>query len=154
MVAIDLSLMDKLLSRVLFPEWAMMAAIKVMSLKKFIHFSLWLGRLTMGTQFLGQDEATIMYLEQCMFQIKDSEYLKLWRSLYGFTLRPLESIICPTLVLNGEYESKSMTRHTQELLRRIPLSESRIIPTAYHALNLDNVMAFNEIMEDFLHSIG
>lgn len=154
MVAIDLSLMDKLLCRVLFPEWAMMAAIKVMSTKKFIHFSLCLGRLTIGKQFLSQDEATIKYLEQCMFQINDNEYLKLWRSLYSFTLRPLERIICPTLVLNGENESKSMTRHTQELLRRIPLSESRIIPTAYHASNLDNVMAFNAIMEDFLHSIG
>jgi non-heme chloroperoxidase len=150
MVAIDLSMMDKLLCRVLFSEWAMTLAIKKMSVKKFTRFSLWLGRLTRGKQFLSSSQATTEYLKECMFQMDGNEYIKFWHALSGFKLLPLERITCPTLVLNGENESKNMVPHTQELLRRIPRSESGIIPAAYHASNMDNPKAFNAIVEGFL----
>jgi 3-oxoadipate enol-lactonase len=150
MVAIDLSIMDKLLCRVLFPEWAMLVAIRMMNVKRFTHFMIWLGQLTKGKQFLSRDEATKNYLEQCMYQMEGNEYLKFWRALYHFKLLPLERIACPTLVLNGEYESKSIVPHTLELLRRIPLSESKIIPAAHHAYNMDQPQEFNTIVEDFL----
>jgi 3-oxoadipate enol-lactonase len=150
MVAIDLSMMDKLLCRVLFPEWAMVGAIRMMSVKRFTRFMLWLGRLTKGKQFLSRNEATKKYLEQCMYQMDGNEYLKFWQALYDFTLLPLERITCPTLVLNGEHESKSIVPHTHELLQRIPLSESKIIPAAHHACNMDQPQAFNTIVDDFL----
>lgn len=150
MAAIDLSIIDKLLCRVLFPEWAMTLAIRIMSVKKFTEFTLWLGRLTKGKQFLSRYKATNEYLKQCMKQMDGNEYLKFWHALYGFKLLHLERITCPTLVLNGEYESKSMLPHTQELLKRIPHSESRIIPAAYHASNMDNPKAFNAMVQDFL----
>ena len=151
MVAIDLSWLDKLLCRVLFPEWLMAAAINTMSVKRFTRFSLWLGRLTRGKQFMSRYDDTSEYLEQCMLQMDSKEYLKFWHALYGFRLQPLEKISCPALILNGEFESKSMRPHTQELLRRIARAEARIIPAAHHASNMDNPQAFNAIIEDFLH---
>jgi len=151
MVAIDLSPMDKILCRVLFPGWAMTAAIKAMSVEKFTHFSLWLGRITKGKQFLSRDDSVSRYLEQCMLQMNSSEYLKIWRALYGFGLLPLERVSCPTLVLNGEHEPKSMQPHTKEVLRRIPHAEAGIVPDAHHASNMDNPQTFNRLLEDFLH---
>jgi pimeloyl-ACP methyl ester carboxylesterase len=150
MVAVDLTIMDKILCRLLFPEWAMIEVIKLMSVNKFTRFSLALGRLSKGKYFLGRDETTTVYLRKCMLQMDSNEYLKFWRVLYGFKLLPLERITCPTLVLNGEHESKSMLPHTQELCRRIPLSVTGIIPDAYHAANMDNPKAFNAIVEGFI----
>jgi 3-oxoadipate enol-lactonase len=154
MVAVDLSLMDKLLCRVLFPGWAMTAAIKTMSLERFVRFSLWLGRLTRGKHFLSQEQAVSGYLEECMLRMDSREYLKFWRALYGFRLLPLERISCPTLVLNGEHEPKSMRPHTREMLRRIPHAEAGIVPAAHHASNMDNPPVFNGLIEDFLRRMN
>jgi len=151
MAAIDLSLMDKLLCRVLFPGWAMTAVVNALSVEKFVRFSLWLGRLTKGKQFLSRDETVEKYLEHCMLQMISSEYMKFWRALYRFKLLPLERISCPTLILNGEHEPKNMITHTREMLQRIQRAEVRIVPGAHHALNLDNPKVFNELLEAFLH---
>jgi pimeloyl-ACP methyl ester carboxylesterase len=149
-VSIDLTLMDKLLCYVLFPRWVMLLTIKAMSVKNFTHFSLWLGRLTRGKHWLSQDDAVREHLEQCMFNMNSSEYLKIWEAIYGFHLLPLERITCPTLVLNGEYESKGTFRHTREILRRIPKAEAKIIPAARHGSNWDNPQVFNQLVEAFL----
>jgi 3-oxoadipate enol-lactonase len=153
MAAIDLSLMDKLLCRVLFPEWAMTTAIRMMSVERFTRFSLQLGRFTKGKQFLSQEDAVAEYLKQCMLQMESGEYIKFWRALYRFKVQRLERITCPTLVLNGEHEPKSMAPHTRELLRRIPHAEGGIVPGARHASNMDNPEAFNGLLEDFLHRV-
>jgi pimeloyl-ACP methyl ester carboxylesterase len=150
MVAIDLTLLDKLLCRVLFPEWAMTSAIKIMSVKRFTMFSIWLGELTQGKHFLGSNKATADYLKECMLQMDRKEYMKFWQALYKFKLLALERITCPTLVLNGEFESKNIISHTKELSRRIPFTEVRVIPDSHHACNMDNPSAFNAIVEDFI----
>lgn len=154
MVAVDLSPTDKFLCRVLVPEWAMTTLIRTLSVEKFTRFSLWLGRLSKGKDFLSLDETTTEYLEQCMFQMDRSEYLKFWRALYNFHLLPLERIPCPTLVLNGEFEPRSMVPHTKELLRRIPRAEAKLVPAARHASNMDNPQAFNQLVEEFLCRAG
>jgi len=149
-VSISLTLMDKILCYILFPRWAMLLIIRMMNAKNFTRFSLWLGRLTRGKHWLSQDEAAREYLEQCMYGMDSSEYLKIWAAIYGFSLLPLERITCPTLVLNGEYESKGTFRHTQEILRRIPQAEAKIIPAARHGSNWDNPQVFNQLVEAFL----
>jgi pimeloyl-ACP methyl ester carboxylesterase len=85
-----------------------------------------------------------------MLGMNDSEYLKIWEAIYGFDLLPLENITCPTLVLNGEYESQNTFRHTKEILRRVPQSSARIVPRVSHAMNIDNQKAFNMYLEEFL----
>lgn len=153
MIAIDFTLMDKLLCHVFFPGWAMSAVIRVLSVRDFTRFSLWLGRLTLGRHLLGPGRDLNDYLEGCMLQIDRSEYIKIWEALYGFKLFPLERIACPTLVLNGEHEPKNMFLHTKEILRRIPQSQVGIIPGSHHVSNLENPPEFNQYVDKFLRSI-
>lgn len=150
-VAIDLTLMDKILCKVLFPKWAMVLTIKLMSVENFTRFSFWLARMTLGKDWLSRDKDAREYLEQCMYKMDSKEYMKIWKALYDFHVLPLESITCPTIVLNGELESKNTFRHTEEILRRVPQAQAKIVPAARHAMNLDEPKAFNEFLDAFLH---
>lgn len=149
-VAIDLTLVDKLLCRVLFPSWAMRWTIRLLDVKRFVRFSLGLARLVQGKHWLSQQEAVQVTLERSMLSMDHSEYLKVWQAIYSFRLLPLEKIRCPVLVLNGERESKNTFRHTQEILNRIPQAESKIIPAAWHAMNLDHPEVFNQCIQKYL----
>jgi pimeloyl-ACP methyl ester carboxylesterase len=154
MAAIDLTLTDKLLCRVLIPWWLMSVIIRSMSVENFTRFSINLARLTMGKHWLSRDENARKYLEQCMFQMNSKEYLKIWKAMYGFHMLPLESISCPTLVLNGEFESRNTFRHSKEILRRIQGAEAKIIAEAWHGMNLEEPQQFNKFVEQFLQSIS
>ncbi len=150
-VSMSLTLGEKLLRYVLFPRSAMMLTIRMLSVEQFVRFSFWLAGLTLGRHWLNRDEHTLEYLRQCMLQIDRSEYLKIWDAIYGFDLQPLERISCPTLVLNGERDTKMVFRHTGEILRRVPQAEARVLPAAYHAMTLEEPEAFNGLLERFLH---
>ena len=151
--AIDLTLMDKILCHVLFPRWMMLLLIKRLSVEKFTRFSLRLAQITLGQQWLGQDQDTREYLEQCMITMDGREYLKIWTAIYGFHLQPLENILCPTLVLNGEFESKNTFHHTREILRRIPQADAKVVPASRHAMNLEEPEVFNELLGAFLNRL-
>lgn len=149
-VSIRLTLIDKLLCDVLFPKWVMSMTTRISSVKSFVRFSLFLARLTQGKHWLSQNQATQKYLENCMLTINSNEYLKIWEAIYGFNLLPLENITCPTLVLNGEYESKNTVQHTKEIRRRVPQSIAKVVPGVSHAMNIDNPDVFNRYLEEFL----
>lgn len=148
-VSIRLTLIDKLLCDVLFPKWAMLLTNKIFSVKTFTRFMLWLSRLIWGKQWLSQNQPIQNYLENCMLTMNSNEYLKIWEAIYGFNLLPLENITCPTLVLNGEHEQKSVYQHTNEILRRVSQSTAKVVPGASHAMNTDNSDVFNRYLEDF-----
>jgi pimeloyl-ACP methyl ester carboxylesterase len=152
-VSVSLTLSDKLQRYVLFPKWAMDLTIRTMSAKQFTRFSFWLARVTRSGQWFGQDPDTQAYVEQCMLQMDDDEYRKVYGAIYDFYLLPLERITCPTLVLNGEYESKSVYRHTAEILRRIPQATAQVVRGAGHTSNMENAGAFNGFVADFLRSL-
>lgn len=154
MAAIDLTLTDKLLCHVLVPRWLMSLLIRSMSVQNFTHFSFKLARLSMGKYWLSRDEHARQYLEQCMYHMDGNEYLKIWEAMYGFHLFPLEHITCPTLMLNGELESRNTFQHSKEILRRIPGAEAKIIPEAQHGMNLEEPQQFNKLVEQFLQSIS
>lgn len=151
-VSIRLKLIDKLLCDVLFPKWAMLLTIKMFKVESFTKFLLWLARLIRGKQWLSQNEDTQKYLENCMRTMDRGEYWKIWEAIYGFDLLPLENITCPTLVLNGEYEPESIFHHTNEILRRVLQSSSKIVPGASHAMNIDNPEILNRYLEEFLQT--
>jgi pimeloyl-ACP methyl ester carboxylesterase len=153
-VSMSLTFSEKLLRYVLFPRAAMMLTIRMLSVERFVRFSLWLSNLTLGRDWLNRDEGTFEYLRGCMLQIDHDEYLKIWNAIYGFDLAPLEEITCPTLVLSGERDSKMASRHRDEILRRVPDVEAAVLPAAYHAMTLENPQAFNAALERFLHRLA
>jgi pimeloyl-ACP methyl ester carboxylesterase len=89
-------------------------------------------------------------VEQCMLHMDDGEFLKTWEAIYSFDMQPLSKITCPTLVLNGEHESKGALHHSAEILRRVPQAQARIIPAASHAMTQENPEAFNRCLEQIL----
>jgi pimeloyl-ACP methyl ester carboxylesterase len=149
-VSVSLTLSDKLQRYVLFPRWAMLLTIWMMSVEKFTRLSFWLARVTRSEGWFGEDESTMDYVERCMLQMDDGEYLKIYGAIYAFKLLPLEKITCPVIVLNGEHESKSVFRHTEEILRRVPQAEARVVPGAGHTPNMENPEAFNQLVGEFL----
>jgi len=153
-VSMSVTLSEKLLRYVLFPRSAMLLMIRLMSVERFIQFSFWLAGLTLGRDWLNRDEHTLEYIRQGMLQIDTGEYLKIWDAIYGFDLQPLEKISCPTLVLNGEKDSRMVIRHKREILRLVPGAEARVIPAAYHAMTLEQPEAFNAELEEFLRRIA
>ena len=149
-VSVSLTLSDKLQRYVLFPKWAMKLTIRSLSARNFTRFSFWLARVTRSGEWFGRDEATAEYVRSCMLQLSDSEYEKIYDSIYDFGLQPLDRIRAPTLVLNGEYESKAVFRHTEELQRRVPKVEAAIVPGAGHTSNMENPESFNRLVSEFL----
>ena len=150
-VSVSLTLSDKLQRYVLFPKWAMKLTITSLSARNFTRFSFWLAQVTRSGEWFGRDENTTEYVRSRMLQMSDSEYLKIYDAIYGFRLQPLEQIRAPTLVLNGEFESKAVFRHTEELLATVPQVESAIVPGAGHTSNMENPEAFNRLVEEFLN---
>jgi pimeloyl-ACP methyl ester carboxylesterase len=151
-VSASLTVSEKLLRYVLMPSWIALPAIRKAGVKRFTRFSLWLARRLWGQQWLGGCQDIQQYIEQCMLQMESSEFLKLWEAIYSFDLLPLEQVICPTLALNGEHESKGALRHTAEILRRIPHARAEVVPGGSHAMNLENPEGFNRLTEEFLRS--
>jgi pimeloyl-ACP methyl ester carboxylesterase len=149
-VSVSLTLADKLQRYILFPLWAMKLTIRSMSARNFTRFSFWLAQVTRSGDWFGRDEDTANYVRDCMLQMSDAEYEKIYDAIYGFTLLPLGRIHVPTLVLNGEFESKSVFRHTEEILRRVPNAEAGVVPGAGHTSSMENPGAFNALINDFL----
>ena len=151
-VSASLTLNEKLLRYVLMPGWIALPAIRKVGVKRFTRFALWLARRLWGRQWLGEHKDIQQYVEQCMLQMEGNEFLKLWEAIYNFDLLPLEQITCPTLVLNGEHESKGALRHTAEILRRVPQASAEVVPGGSHAMNLENPEGFNRLAEEYLRS--
>jgi pimeloyl-ACP methyl ester carboxylesterase len=128
----------------------MKLTIRSISARNFTNFSFWLAQVTRSKEWFGRDEVTMNYVRNCMLEMSDLEYEKVYDAIYEFALLPLERIKVPTLVLNGEFESKSVFRHTKEILRRVPEAEATIVPGAGHTSNMENPGAFNALLYDFL----
>lgn len=65
-VSMSISLGEKVLRYVLFPRSAMMLAIRILNVERFVHFSFWLAGLTLGKNWLSRDEHTRMLIRHCM----------------------------------------------------------------------------------------
>lgn len=85
-----------------------------------------------------------------MLRMNEDEYVKVYNAIYEFSLLPLKKVRAPALVLNGEHESKSVFRHTEEILQRVPDAEAKVVPGAGHTSNMENPQAFNQLVDDFL----
>jgi pimeloyl-ACP methyl ester carboxylesterase len=152
-VSVRLTLGDKFQRYILAPKWLMTSLINWMTVPRFVDFSFKLARLTRNSNWFGQDPDTAEYVRDAMLNTTTDEYLKIYDAIYEFDLLNLAAITVPTLILNGEYESKAVFRHTDEMLKLIPTSEARLILGAGHTSNMENAPAFNAEVERFLSTI-
>jgi len=152
-VSVRLTLIDKFQRYILAPKWLMLAIIRWMTVPRFVDFSFKLAGVTRSTEWFGQDPDTAEYVRDAMLNTLTAEYLKIYDAIYGFDLLNLAAITVPTLILNGEHESKAVFRHTDEMLRLIPNTEARLIPRAGHTSNMENPTVFNTEVERFLSRI-
>lgn len=152
-VSMSLTLGEKLLRYVFFPKWLMLTTIRMLSVERFVRFSFWLASLTLGKDWLNQEDRSLDLIRQGMLQIDKNEYLKIWGAIYGFDLQKLETIRCPSLVLTAERDSRMVRRHAEEILRRVPGARRCVLPAARHAVNLEQPQAFNLAMAEFLSTL-
>lgn len=153
-VSVRLTWMDKLQRYVLFPKWAMQLTLRILNVEDFVRFSFWLARVTRSEAWLGRNEATRSYIHERMLEMDDREYRKMYDAIYDFDLLELERIQVPTLVLNGEHESSSVMRHTQEILQRVRNARALRVPRAGHTSNMENPSFFNQKVLEFLTEVG
>jgi non-heme chloroperoxidase len=149
-VSVSLTLSDKIQRYVLFPKWLMLLTIRMMNVQRFVEYSFWLAKWTRSLGWFGHNEETMEYVKATMLNTSTQEYLKIYDAIYDFDLLDLGAISVPTLILNGEHESKSVLRHTEEMRRLIPKIETHIVPGAGHTSNMENPEAFNGFVDDFL----
>ncbi len=131
-------------------RWLFLPTIRVLGVRHLVDSSFWLARRTRNPQWFGQNEAVRQYVKQAMLQINASEYVKLYDAIYDFKVLDLSVVRVPTLLLNGEHESKSVHRHARYIHQMIPQAEAAIIPGAGHVSNMENPSAFNEALRHFL----
>src|SRR5690625_968894 len=83
--------------------------------------------------------------------------LKNWIRLWGAITRmesgdQLHRIQCPTLILQGEFDTMIM-RQQQTLAKRLQQATLTVIKDAHHATNLDNPDAVNQAIRQHLNDI-
>jgi len=152
-VSVRLTMSDKFQRYILAPKWAMLAAIRWMTVKRFVNFSFWLAQFTRSSDWFGRDSKTLDYVHAAMLNTTTEEYLKIYDAIYEFDLLELGLITIPTLILNGEHESKAVFRHTEEMLKHIPNAETHVVAGAGHTSNMENADGFNTLLDRFLEEL-
>lgn len=146
---ITLTRWDYIMRYLVGPKWLMLLTLRMMGVHRFIKFSFWLAKFTRSKEWLGHEEV-IEYEKQEMLNLNKKEYLKIFGSLYDFKLQELSRIKVPTLVLNGEYEPKSIFKHAEKIRSLIPNCEVDIIKNTGHTSNMENPEEFNQKITEFL----
>jgi pimeloyl-ACP methyl ester carboxylesterase len=149
-VSTTLTWSDKLQRYLLAPRWLFLPTIRLLGARRFVDFSFWMARRTRNPQWFGQNEAVRAYVEEAMLQMSTEEYVKMYGAIYDFDVVDLSVVQAPTLLLNGEHESRSVHRHAAYLQKKIASAEAVIIPGAGHTSNLENPAAFNDALCRFL----
>ncbi len=88
-----------------------------------------------------------------MTKFSVEEFNKIFGAIYDFTLLDLSKIKIPTLIINGEFESKAVFKHTEKMKELIKNSSAVVIPKAGHVSNLENPGEFNKALEKFLKGV-
>jgi pimeloyl-ACP methyl ester carboxylesterase len=144
-----LTLMDKITRYILAPKWMFLGFVRLMGVKRYANFANWFAKKSRGENWM-KDKDFIEYEKEQMMSFTVKEFNKIFSAIYDFKLQDLSRIQVPALLLNGEYESKSVFKHTEVAMELLPNSESDIIPGAGHASNAEKPDYFNKIVSDFL----
>lgn len=84
------------------------------------------------------------YIKETVSAIPLNRWVRIWHAVSKMESgNDLDKITCPSLILQGEYDSMT-ERQQQEMAERIPRSKMVYIKDAHHATNLDNPEQVNQ----------
>lgn len=153
-ISTEFTLSDKIIKYLLAPKWMFLLVVRLLGVKRYADFAFWLARKSRGKKWVGQDEGIIKYEKEEMMKFKVKEFNKIFAGIYDFKLQELSKIKVPALLINGEFESKSVFKHSEKMNELISNSSMVVIPNAGHTSNLENPEEFNKAIEKFLEEIG
>lgn len=151
-VSTTLTLRDRL-ERLATPGWAMRGLVSLLGPARFVDVAYWLAAVTRGEAWFGRDEAVRAYVRETMAAMDAAEFTKVLRALYAFRPVDLASVRAPTLVLNGEHESRSVVAQAAHLERTVPDARTAVVPDAGHTSNMENPAAFDREVRAFLAAV-
>jgi pimeloyl-ACP methyl ester carboxylesterase len=149
-VSTTLTLADKLQRYLIAPRWLMLLTIRLLGARRLVDYSFRAARRMRGADWLGRDPAVSEYVRRTMLAIPTAEYVKIYGALYDFKAQDLRHIAAPTLIVNGQYEGRSVLAHAAYLQRMIPHARLATVSNAGHTVNMENPSAFNAILRAFL----
>jgi len=150
-VSATLTLGDKIQTHLI--AWSLAPSVRIMGARRFTDYAFGLAGLMRGETWFGQNAQAQAYVQEAMRTFDTTEMAKIYDLLVRFRTPALEKIKVPTLILNGEHESKSVFRHTKYLQERIPNAQVTTISGAGHLSNMENPEAFNEEVLRFLERL-
>lgn len=148
-ISTQLTFFDKIVRYVLAPKWMFLGFVRLMGVDRYSEFAFWFAKKSRGENWIKNPEF-IEYEKERMKEFTVKEFNKIFSALYDFKLLELSKINVPTLLINGEYESKSVFKHTEKAKELISNSYDVIIKQAGHASNVENPEEFNNVVKEFL----
>lgn len=148
-ISTSLTFFDKIVRYILAPKWMFLLFVRLMGINKYSDFAFWFAEKSRGAEWVKNKEF-IKYEKEQMKKFTVKEFNKIFAALYDFKLQKLSNIKVPVLFMNGEFESKSVFKHTEIAKTMIKDTQSVIIPNAGHASNYENASVFNKTIEDLI----
>ena len=149
-VSTELTLNDKLVKYILAPKWMFILIVRLLGMKRYADFAFWYSRVTRSKEWAAGDEEILKFIKDEMTAFEMDEFNRIFAALYDFTLQDLTKITVPTLIINGQYESKSVFKHAEKMKELILDTTSVIIQGAGHVPSLEKPAEFNQVIEEFL----
>ncbi|MEM4780718.1 MAG: alpha/beta fold hydrolase [Halalkalicoccus sp.] len=141
------------LQRLLFPDWSMRGTVRLLGPERYVDWAFRLAKYTRSADWFGRDAAVQEYVRETMSAFETREFNAVFDAIYGFRRTDLAAIDAPTLVVNGEFESRSVFEHAAYIERTVPDARSVVVPEAGHVANLENPEAFARELRTFLGSL-
>ncbi len=152
-ISTELTLSDKIIKYILAPKWMFLLIVRLLGVKRYTHFAFWYTKKSRGKEWVGLDERIIEYEKEEMMKFDVKEFNKIFAGLYDFKLQELSRIKVPVLIINSEFESKSIFEHSEKMKDLIDNSSMVVIPNAGHTSNMENPEEFNKALEKFLKGV-
>lgn len=149
-ISSELTFSDKVQKYALAPKPVFLSIVNLLGVRRYADFAFWFAKITRGEEWLGMNKEVRRYVREQMQRFDTKEFNKILAGVYDFTLQDLSKIEAPTLIINGEHESKSVFEHARKMKELIQGAQDVIVPDAGHVSNMENPQEFNRVVEEFL----
>ncbi len=153
-VSTSLTLRDKIYTYILAPKTLFLFIVRLLGMKRYTDLAFWFARVTRGESWFGLKKEVQDYVRSRMENYSVAEFNKIFGALYDFRLVNLTKIKVPTLIINGEFESRLASPHNKKMTEMIGTTQKVVIAKAGHTSAMENPCEFNEALERFCRDIG